>query len=158
MHGRWEARPTGGAFFMGLLVLVGVGILCVSAPQMAAAQDNGEMTVEEAYRLGEEFGLIVEELDEEISKELHWEWQGAEGVVVMGIIGSTPAEVSGLEPRKVLLQIDGMSIRTLLDFGRAMKKARGTCGFTVMTYEPATAENQGIGAGVNANSVLCPRD
>ena len=35
-----------------------------------------------------------------------------------------------------------------------MKKARGTCGFTVMTYEPATSENQGIGAGVNANSVL----
>ena len=61
---------------MGLLVLVGMGILCVSAPQMAAAQDNGEMTVEEAYRLGEEFGLIVEELDEEISKELRWEWQG----------------------------------------------------------------------------------
>lgn len=125
-------------------------------PALAAPPDDGEMTKEEAVRLGEEFGIVVGEVDEEIQKELGL--VAPEGVVVFEVIGGTPAYHAGIKVAAVVKEIDKVEVRDLLDFGRALQQARGRCGYTVGTYEPADPENQGVGGVINFHFVRCMTD
>ena len=50
-------------------------------------------------------------------------------------------------------EIDKVEIRTLEDFGRALKAALRTQNFTVATYEPADPESQGLTGGINFHFV-----
>ena len=65
---------------------------------------NGEMTAEEAIQLGEDFGIAVGEVDEEIRKEL--KLQRAEGVAVFEVIGNSRADYAGIKVRSVIKEID----------------------------------------------------
>ncbi len=127
------------------LVIAGVGVAA-----------NPGMTDEEAVKLGEEFGIVVGPVDEEIQKEL--KMQKAEGVVVFEVIGGTPAELAGIKVRAVIKEIDKMEVRSMADFGRALKKALPTGNFTVGTYEPADPEVQGVGGLVNFHFVRIVKD
>lgn len=120
------------------------------------AQGNGKMTDDDAVRLGEEFGIIVGPVDEEIQQEL--KMQKAEGVVVFEVIGGTQADLAGIKVRAVIKEIDKVEVRNLKDFGRALKLAMPTCNFTVGTYEPADPETQGVGGVMNFHFVGCKRD
>jgi len=114
------------------------------------------MTEEEVLALGEQFGIVVGPVDEEIQKEL--KMQKPEGVVVFEVIGGTPADLAGIKVRAVIKEIDKEEVRTLKDFGRALKRAMPTCNFTVGTYEPADPETQGVGGVLNFHFVGCKRD
>ncbi len=139
---------------MGLLTL---GSLCVFGAGPALAQPTQcEMTVAEAERLGEEFGIIVGEVDEEIRKELRL--VRAQGVVVFEVIGGTQAYLAGVKVAAIVKEIDKDEIRNMRDFGCALKKAMNICGFTIATYEPATPETQGVGGVINFHLVRCLRD
>ena len=135
-------------------------VLLVSGQsQRAPAGENGVdggMTEEEALQLGEEFGVVVDQVDEALQKEL--KMQKPEGVVVMEVIGSSPAEYAGIKVRAVIKEIDKQEVRTLLDFGRALKRALPTCNFTVGSYEPADPNEQGVGGLINFHFVGCKRD
>lgn len=155
MNDHLKAPPPGRAFFMWLLVTI-IGMFWALNPGVVQAQDNDAMTVEEAERLGEEFGIVVGEVDEEIRKELGL--VRAQGVVVFEVIGGTQADYAGMKVRAVVKEIDKMEVRTMLDFGRALKKAKNECGFTVGTYEPASPENQGVGGVINFHLVRCLKD
>jgi hypothetical protein len=122
----------------------------------ASSNENGNMTEEEAIRLGEEFGIIVGRVDEDIQQEL--KMQKAEGVVVFEVIGGTQAELAGIKVRAVIKEIDKVEVRTLVDFGTALKRAMPTCNFTVGSYEPADPETQGVGGVMNFHFVGCKRD
>ncbi|MDQ6734094.1 MAG: PDZ domain-containing protein [Nitrospirota bacterium] len=132
--------------------------VCGGAPDgyAAPAHENGKMTDDDAVRLGEEFGIIVGSVDEEIKQEL--KMQKAEGVVVFEVIGGTQAEFAGIKVRAVIKEIDKVEVRNLKDFGRALKLAMPTCNFTVGTYEPADPETQGVGGVMNFHFVGCKRD
>jgi hypothetical protein len=54
---------------------------------------NGEMTAEEAVQLGEEFGIAVGEVDEDVQKEL--KLQRPEGVAVFEVIGNSQCRLRG---------------------------------------------------------------
>ena len=152
-----QGRPTERWRRIVAGLVAGTVLLAVlAAAEPAAAQVNGQMTEEEALRLGEEFGIIVGEVDEEIQKELGL--VRAQGVVVFEVIGGTPAELAGIKVAAVVKEIDKAEVRNLLDFGRALKEAMGQCGFTVGTYEPADPENQGVGGVINFHLVRCLRD
>lgn len=125
----------------------------VQAP--AKAEPAKEMTKEEAVRLGEEFGLIVDEVDEGIRKELGLQRKG--GVAVLEVIGGTMAEAAGIKVRSVIKEIDKKEINGLIDFGKALKRAMDQCNFTVGTYEPADPTDP-VGWGVNFHFVGCKRD
>jgi C-terminal processing protease CtpA/Prc len=114
------------------------------------------MTEERAVQLGEQFGIVVGPVDEEIKKEL--KLQKPEGVVVFEVIGGTPAELAGIKVRAVIKEIDKAEVRNLLDFGRALKQVLSTCNYTVGTYEPADPENQGVGGVLNFHFVPCVKD
>lgn len=131
---------------------------CGGIPQSYAAptHENGKMTEDDAVRLGEEFGIIVGPVDEEIQQEL--KMQKAEGVVVFEVIGGTQADLAGIKVRAVIKEIDKVEVRNLKDFGRALKLAMPTCNFTVGTYEPADPETQGVGGVMNFHFVGCKRD
>lgn len=116
---------------------------------------NGEMTAEEAIRLGEEFGIAVGEVDEEIQKEL--KLQRAEGVAVFEVIGNSRADYAGIKVRSVIKEIDKKEVRTLIDFGKAVKASIKECNFTIGTYEPADPGDP-VGWGVNFHFVGCKRD
>ena len=116
---------------------------------------NGEMTVEEAIQLGEEFGIAVGEVDEEVQKEL--KLQRPEGVAVFEVIGNSRADYAGIKVRSVIKEIDKKEVRNLIDFGRAVKLAMKECNFTVGTYEPADPGDP-VGWGVNFHFVGCKRD
>lgn len=122
----------------------------------AAPAENGQMTADEAVRLGEEFGIVIGPVDEEIRQEL--KMQKPEGVVVFEVIGGTQADLAGIKVRAVIKEIDKVEVRTLADFGRALKRAMPTCNFTVGTYEPADPETQGVGGVMNFHFVGCKRD
>lgn len=121
----------------------------------AAAGANGEMTVEEAVQLGEEFGIAVGEVDEEVQKEL--KLQRPEGVAVFEVIGNSRADYAGIKVRSVIKEIDKKEVRNLIDFGKAVKAAMKECNFTVGTYEPADPGDP-VGWGVNFHFVGCKRD
>jgi C-terminal processing protease CtpA/Prc len=120
-----------------------------------AANQRDTMTEEEASQLGEEFGIVVGAVDEDIQKEL--KLQKPQGVAVFEVIGNSRADYAGIKVRSVIKEIDKQEIRTMVDFGRAIKKAMKECNFTVGTYEPADPGDP-VGWGVNFHFVGCKRD
>ncbi len=136
---------------LGLLA----GLWCGLPLTPAVAADPSPMTVDEAARLGEEFGVIVGDVDADIQKELKLE--RAQGVAVFEVIGNSRADYAGIKVRSVIKEIDKKEIRSMLDFGRAIKIAMKECNFTVGTYEPADPGDP-VGWGVNFHFVGCKRD
>jgi hypothetical protein len=134
------------ATFVALLVLAGV---------VQAAEPSNEMTEEEAARLGEEFGVVVGAVDEEIQKEL--KLQRPQGVAVFEVIGNSRADYAGIKVRSIIKEVDKQEIRNMIDFGNAIKRAMKECNFTVGTYEPADPGDP-VGWGVNFHFVGCKRD
>ncbi|MBK9309021.1 MAG: PDZ domain-containing protein [Nitrospira sp.] len=138
---------------------VGILLLCVLnclGPEPAlGTTDNGSMTEKEASSLGEEFGIVVGPVDEEIQKEL--KLQRPQGVAVFEVIGNSRADNAGIKVRSVIKEIDKQEIRDMADFGRALKKAMTGCNFTVGTYEPAEP-GEPVSWGVNFHFVGCKRD
>lgn len=148
-----KALSLGRAFFLcGIWLAAAYGGLSVA---WAGDSANGEMTVEEAIRLGEEFGIAVGEVDEDIQKEL--KLQRPEGVAVFEVIGNSRADYAGIKVRSVIKEIDKKEVRTLIDFGKAVKASLKECNFTVGTYEPADPGDP-VGWGVNFHFVGCRRD
>ena len=122
---------------------------------VSAAAQPETMTEEEAARLGEEFGIVVGAVDEEIQKEL--KLQQPQGVAVFEVIGNSRADYAGIKVRSVIKEIDKHEIRNMVDFGNAIKKTIKECNFTVGTYEPADPGDP-VGWGVNFHFVGCKRD
>ena len=139
--------------FVGIVMLSGF-LLTGLGVALAASEPNG-MTEEEAARLGEEFGIVVGEVDEAIQKEL--KLQQPQGVAVFEVIGNSRADYAGIKVRSVVKEIDKHEIRNMADFGRAIKKAMKECNFTVGTYESADPGDP-TGWGVNFHFVGCKRD
>lgn len=136
------------------VVLLSLFLFATVGGVQAAAQSDG-MTEEEAARLGEEFGIVVGAVDEDIQKELKLE--RPQGVAVFEVIGNSRADYAGIKVRSVIKEIDKREIRTMTDFGSAIKKAMKECNFTVGTYEPADPGDP-VGWGVNFHFVGCKRD
>lgn len=124
-------------------------------PAAQKAAPNKEMTKEDAVRLGEEFGIVVEEVDEGIRKELNL--QRTEGVAVLEVIGNSQADYAGIKVKSVIKEIDKAEVKNLIDFGKALKRAMEQCNFTVGTYETADPGDP-VGWGVNFHFVGCKRD
>lgn len=137
-----------------LIVGLCLGIVFGTAGWAGAESPNG-MTEEEAARLGEEFGVVVGAVDEEIQKEL--KLQRPQGVAVFEVIGNSRADHAGIKVRSVIKEIDKQEIRNMIDFGQAIKRAMKECNFTVGTYEPADPGDP-VGWGVNFHFVGCKRD
>ena len=125
------------------------------APAATGTDGQEPRTVEEATRLGEEFGVIVGEVDEEIQKEL--KLQRPQGVAVFEVIGNSRADYAGIKVRSVIKEIDKKEIKNMIDFGRSIKVAMKECNFTLGTYEPADPGDP-VGWGVNFHFVGCRRD
>ncbi|MBH0198667.1 MAG: PDZ domain-containing protein [Nitrospira sp.] len=149
--GSEEHAVNGGA--LGV-VLLGVFLFAATGGVQAAPQPDA-MTEEEAARLGEEFGIIVGAVDEEIQQEL--KLQQAQGVAVFEVIGNSRADFAGIKVRSVIKEIDKQEIRNMTEFGMAIKKAMKGCNFTVGTYEAADPGDP-VGWGVNFHFVGCKRD
>lgn len=148
-----KALRSGRAFVLWVSLCMGVLAGFATAPVSAA--DREPMTVDEASRLGEEFGVIVGDVDEAIKKELNLE--RAQGVAVFEVIGSSRADNAGIKVRSIIKEIDKTEIRNMIDFGRAIKRGMKACNFTVGTYEPADPGDP-VGWGVNFHFVGCKRD
>ncbi len=131
------------------------GLLAGDMACAQAATQNGAMTEEEASKLGEEFGIVVGAVDEAIQQEL--KLQRPQGVAVFEVIGNSRADYAGIKVRSVIKEIDKQEIRTMLDFGRVLKRSMNACNFTVGTYEPADPGDP-VGWGVNFHFVGCKRD
>ncbi len=136
------------------LILVS-GLFPCGMETVQAETQSGAMTEEEASRLGEEFGIVVGPVDEEIQQEL--KLQKPQGVAVFEVIGNSRADYAGIKVRSVIKEIDKQEIRNMADFGRALKKAMKECNFTVGTYEPADPGDP-VAWGVNFHFVGCKRD
>ena len=132
-----------------------ITLFFAGAGGMQAATQPDAMTEEEAARLGEEFGIVVGGVDEEIQQEL--KLQRAQGVAVFEVIGNSRADFAGIKVRSVIKEIDKQEIRNMTEFGQAIKKAMKGCNFTVGTYEPADPGDP-VGWGVNFHFVGCKRD
>lgn len=148
-----EGRSVKEGFVAGVVLLTWLLFATVGGVQ-AAAQSDG-VTEEEAARLGEEFGIVVGAVDEDIQKELKLE--RPQGVAVFEVIGNSRADYAGIKVRSVIKEIDKREIRNMTDFGSAIKKAMKECNFTVGTYEPADPGDP-VGWGVNFHFVGCKRD
>ncbi|MBX3302587.1 MAG: PDZ domain-containing protein [Nitrospira sp.] len=140
-------------------LLVGIVLSCGLAffaqEFVCATTESGSMTEDEASSLGEEFGIVVGPVDEEIQREL--KLQRPQGVAVFEVIGNSRADDAGIKVRSVVKEIDKQEIRNMADFGRALKKAMTGCNFTVGTYEPAEP-GEPVSWGVNFHFVGCKRD
>lgn len=147
------ALRSGRAFVLCVSLCIGV-LGCIATGSLNAA-DQEPMTVDEAGRLGEEFGVIVGDVDEDIKKELKLE--RAQGVAVFEVIGSSRADYAGIKVRSIIKEIDKTEIKNMMDFGRAIKRGMKECNFTVGTYEPADPGDP-VGWGVNFHFVGCKRD
>jgi hypothetical protein len=143
--------PFVASLWSGVLYLSAVVLL---AGSVQAEAPNG-MTEEEAAQLGEEFGIVVGAVDEDIQKEL--KLQRPQGVAVFEVIGNSRADYAGIKVRSVIKEVDKHEIRNMIDFGVAIKKAMKECNFTVGTYEPADPGDP-VGWGVNFHFVGCKRD
>lgn len=139
----------------GLIIFLVSALLAVDMADAQVATSDGEMTEEEASKLGEEFGIVVGSVDEEIRKELGL--QKPQGVAVFEVIGNSRADYAGIKVRSVIKEINKQEIRNMADFGRAIQKAMKECNFTVGTYEPADPGDP-VGWGVNFHFVGCKRD
>lgn len=153
MKARTKALRPWRAFF--LCAGLWVGLMGALAVSQAAAVDQSPMTEDEAAKLGEEFGVVVGEVDEEIQREL--KLQRPQGVAVFEVIGNSRADYAGIKVRSVIKEIDKTEIKNMMEFGRAIKKAMKECNFTVGTYEPADPGDP-VGWGVNFHFVGCKRD
>ncbi len=109
------------------------------------------MSKDQAIKLGEDFGIIVGEVDEEIQDFLGLE--RAKGVVVFEVIGGKPAPLAGIKPRALIKEINSVEVTTLEDFGLALQEALLIENFSVATYEPSDPDNQGISGGINFHFV-----
>lgn len=150
-----KAHPRGRAFFVAVM---GLALTASVVPSIAWGQVSIQgctIPDEEAIKLGEQFGIAVGAVDEDIRKELGL--QRAEGVVVFEVIGGTPAELAGIKVGAVLKEIDKIDVKTLRDFGCALKHAMQTENFTVGTYEPADPGDP-VGWGVNFHFVRILKD
>lgn len=136
-----------------VICLSGVAGWCFLSATESVAE---EMTEDRAYVLAEEFGLDVGEVDEEIKEVLGL--TKAEGVVVFGVIGSSPADRAGIKVKAVIKEVDGKDIRNMLDLGKALEKAMPTQNFSVATFEPAGIDDQGVGGGLNFHFVRVEKD
>jgi membrane-associated protease RseP (regulator of RpoE activity) len=126
--------------------------LPVGSPSLLHAEPTVHaMTKEQAVKLGEDFGIIVGEVDEEIREFLGLEQ--AKGVVVFEVIGGKPAALAGIKSRALIKEINSVEVTTLEDFGLALQDALPTENFSVATYEPADPDNQGISGGINFHFV-----
>lgn len=133
--------------------------LCISSGSSLlsfAESAAGGMTEDRAYALAEEFGIDVGEVDEEIKEILGL--TKAEGVVVFGVIGSSPADRAGIKVKAVIKEVDGKDIRNMLELGKALEKAMPTQNFSVATFEPAGIDDQGVGGGLNFHFVRVEKD
>ena len=149
-----------GALRQGRALAVCAGVLTallIGPPSGWTATDGAAdgMTVDEATKLGEDFGVIIGDVDEEIQKEL--KLQRPQGVAVFEVIGNSRADYAGIKVRSVIKEIDKHEVKNMIDFGRHMKKAMNECNFTVGTYEPADPGDP-VGWGVNFHFVGCKRD
>ena len=135
-----------------LAVVISGGVTFLSSAESVAE----DMTEDRAYALAEEFGLDVGEVDEEIKEVLGL--TKAEGVVVFGVIGSSPADRAGIKVKAVIKEVDGKDIRNMLDLGKALEKAMPTQNFSVATFEPAGIDDQGVGGGLNFHFVRVQKD
>lgn len=153
LGGRWRGWVVSSRIVWGVLLCCGLALCAMGTVQ--AAMQNGAMTEDEASKLGEEFGIVVGAVDEEIQKEL--KLQKPQGVAVFEVIGNSRADYAGIKVRSVIKEIDKQEIRNMMDFGRAIKKAMKECNFTVGTYEPADPGDP-VGWGVNFHFVGCKRD
>ena len=144
---RWSRR-----IVLALCISGVVGWFFLSVPESIAE----DMTEDRAYALAEEFGLDVGEVDEEIKEVLGL--TKAEGVVVFGVIGSSPADRAGIKVKAVIKEVDGKDIRNMLDLGKALEKAMPTQNFSVATFEPAGIDDQGVGGGLNFHFVRVQKD
>ncbi len=117
---------------------------------------DGGMTEDRAYALAEEFGIDVGEVDEEIKEILGL--NKAEGVVVFGVIGSSPADRAGIKVKAIIKEVDGKDIQNMLELGKALEKALPTRNFSVATFEPAGIDDQGVGGGMNFHFVRINQD
>ncbi|HEU5201388.1 MAG TPA: PDZ domain-containing protein [Nitrospira sp.] len=156
-HHKTFADGTTRALRLGRALVVCAGLLVGLSGAPAYSQNNGTevMTVDEAAKLGEEFGVVVGDVDEEIQKEL--KLQRPQGVAVFEVIGNSRADYAGIKVRSVIKEIDKHEIKNMIEFGRAIKKAMNECNFTVGTYEPADPGDP-VGWGVNFHFVGCKRD
>ncbi len=145
---------TGRAALLACAAVLAFAAMVQSGAAWADTGQNG-MTEDEAVRLGEEFGIVVGAVDEEIQKEL--KLQKPQGVAVFEVIGNSRADYAGIKVRSVIKEIDKHEIRNLIDFGTAIKKAMKECNFTMGTYEPADPGDP-VGWGVNFHFVGCKRD
>ncbi len=118
-------------------------------------QPGATMTEGEAARLGEEFGIVVGAVDEEIQEQL--KLQRPQGVAVFEVIGNSRADYAGIKVRSIIKEVDKTEIRTMIDFGNALKRVIKECNFTIGTYEPANPGDP-VGWGVNFHFVGCKRD
>ena len=91
--------------------------------------------------------MVVGEVDEELRDFLGL--QRAEGVVVFEVIGGRLADLAGIKARSIIKEIDQVDIKTLVDFGRALKAALRTENFSLTTYEPADPDTQGVAGDIN---------
>ena len=133
-------------------------ILLLFSPKAQATQvspSSTTMSQDEAQQLGEEFGLIVGEVDEELREYLGL--QKAEGVVVFEVIGGKPADLAGIKAKSIIKEIDSREIKNLHDFGTALKLALVTQNFSLVTYEPAKHTDQGITGGIQFHFVRSPK-
>jgi len=144
---RWSRR-----IVLALCISGVAGWFFLSVPESVAE----EMTEDQAYVLAEKFGLDVGEVDEEIKEVLGL--TKAEGVVVFGVIGSSPADRAGIKVKAVIKEVDGKDIRNMLDLGKALEKAMPTQNFSVATFEPAGIDDQGVGGGLNFHFVRVEKD
>ena len=117
---------------------------------------DGGMTEDRAYALAEEFGIDVGEVDEEIKEILGL--NKAEGVVVFGVIGSSPADRAGIKVKAIIKEVDGKDIQNILELGKELEKALPTRNFSVATFEPAGIDDQGVGGGMNFHFVRINQD
>ena len=138
---------------MGISAVVSMGLtLSLGTFSILHAETSSDsMTKEQAVKLGEEFGVIVGEVDEEIREFLGLE--RAEGVVVFEVLGGKPAALAGIKPRALIKEINSVEVTTLEDFGLALRSALPKENFSVATYEPADPDNQGISGGINFHFV-----
>ncbi|MDR4483779.1 MAG: PDZ domain-containing protein, partial [Nitrospirales bacterium] len=139
----------------GMIAHIGHGaivslILAISGgtPYLLHAEPTSQaMTKEQAVKLGEDFGIIVGEVDEEIRDFLGLE--RTKGVVIFEVIGGKPGALAGIKPRALIKGINSVEVTTLEDFGLALQDALPTENFSVATYEPSDPNNQGITGGIN---------
>ena len=131
-----------GAVSLAILTLLYVpgGAATTQRPPATERNANPEA-------LGEEFGVIIGPLTEEIKRELNYRL--SDGVAVFEVIGDSPAEEAGIKPKSIITEINKTRVHDMEEFGRLLAQVLPSGNFTVATWEPGTAEEQGSGQQMN---------